>query len=356
MTRVVLSSASELEDERWRAVEERSQRDDGRFIFAVRTTGIYCRPSCSARRARRENVEFFSDPQSARDAGYRACRRCMPDAAVSGVTEWVTKLCRRLEEPGKVPTLLELADLVGLSPSHVQRTFSREMGVSPHQYGKARRIEGLRSELRSGTDVTSAVYEVGFNSNSVAYAQAKPGLGMTPRRWRDGGRGERIYYTVLASDLGQVLVAATNAGLVAVRIGDKAALVTEVRAEFPLADFRRDDKLLSQESHAVLSRTLGLTNPPPISLDIAATACQARVWSALRVIPSGETRSYADVATMIGEPTAVRAVARACASNPVALVVPCHRVVRSDGALGGYRWGPEVKETLLAVEGAHRRP
>jgi len=214
------------------------------------------------------------------------------------------------------------------------------MGVSPHQYGKARRIEGLRSELRSGTDVTSAVYEVGFNSNSVAYAQAKPGLGMTPRRWRDGGRGERIYYTVLASDLGQVLVAATNAGLVAVRIGDEAALVTEVRAEFPLADFRRDDKLLSQESHAVLSRTLGLTNLTNF-LDIAATAFQARVWSALRVIPSGETRSYADVATMIGEPTAVRAVARACASNPVALVVPCHRWcapmerwVATDGARG----------------------
>jgi AraC family transcriptional regulator of adaptative response/methylated-DNA-[protein]-cysteine methyltransferase len=198
--------------------------------------------------------------------------------------------------------------------------------------------------------VASAVYEVGFQSNSVAYAQAKPGLGMTPRRWRDGGRGERIYYTVLASDLGQVLVAATNTGLVAVRIGDEAELVTEVRAEFPLADFRRDDQLLSQESHAVLSLTLGITNAPPVPLDIAATVFQARVWSALQVIPSGETRSYADVAKMIGEPTAARAVARACASNPVALVIPCHRVVRSDGALSGYRWGVDRKAALLGRE------
>lgn len=350
MKRNALSSASELEEERWRAVQERSHRHDGRFVFAVRTTGIYCRPTCPARRPLRENVEFFDDPLGARGAGYRACRRCAPDAGVNRVTEWVTKLCRRLEEPGNVPTLLELADFVGLSASHVQRTFTREMGVSPHQYGKARRMERLRTELRSGVDVASAVYEVGFQSNSVAYAQAKPGLGMTPRRWRDGGRGERIYYTVLASDLGQVLVAATNTGLVAVRIGDEAELVTEVRAEFPLADFRRDDQLLSQESHAVLSLTLGITNAPPVPLDIAATVFQARVWSALQVIPSGETRSYADVAKMIGEPTAARAVARACASNPVALVIPCHRVVRSDGALSGYRWGVDRKAALLGRE------
>jgi AraC family transcriptional regulator of adaptative response/methylated-DNA-[protein]-cysteine methyltransferase len=350
MKQIARAKWSELEEQRWRSVEQRSGDDDGRFVFAVRTTGVYCRPSCPARRPRRENVEFFSEPQSARAAGYRACRRCAPDSDLRRITEWVTILCRRLEEPGGAPTLREMADLVGLSPSHVQRTFTQEMGVSPRKYGTACRMERLRSELRSGAEVTSAVYDAGFRSNSVAYAQAKPALGMTPRRWRDGGQGEEIFYTILASDLGHVLVAATSTGLVAVRIGEEAQLVGEVCAEFPLADIRRDDALLSQESHAVLTRTLGLANAPHLPLDIAATAFQARVWSALQVIPLGETRSYSDVAKMIGEPTAVRAVARACASNPVALVIPCHRVVRSDGSLSGYRWGVERKANLLERE------
>jgi AraC family transcriptional regulator of adaptative response/methylated-DNA-[protein]-cysteine methyltransferase len=274
-----------------------------------------------------------------------------------GTPQWVLTLCRRLEQPGGVPALLELAKLVGLSPSHVQRIFTREMGISPYQYGKARRLERLRAELRSGPDVTSAVFDAGFNSNSVAYVQAKPGLGMTPRRWRDGGRGEEIVYTIFASNLANVLVAATKTGLVAVRFGEEAQMIDEVRAEFPLANFRRDDELLAPQSRTVLAGTLGISNLPQIPLDIAATTFQARVWSALQVIPLGETRSYADVATMIGEPRAIRAVAKACASNPVALVIPCHRVVRSDGSLAGYRWGLETKEALLEVEGArpHQR-
>ncbi|MBW4077696.1 MAG: methylated-DNA--[protein]-cysteine S-methyltransferase, partial [Acidobacteria bacterium] len=251
-----------------------------------------------------------------------------------------------------VPTLLELATLVGLSPSYVQRTFARDMGISPHQYGKARRLERLRAELRSGPNVTSAVFDAGFTSNSVAYVQAKPGLGMTPRRWRDGGRGEEIVYTILDSDLGQLLVAATKTGLVAVRIGEAAQMIDEVRAEFPLAEFRRDDEVLAPASRTVLAATRGLANVRHIPLDIAATAFQARVWSALQVIPLGETRSYGEVATMIGEPRAIRAVATACASNPVALVVPCHRVVRSDGSLAGYRWGLGTKEALLEAERA----
>ena len=345
------------EEEYWRAVLERSRDHDGRFFFAVRTTGIYCRPSCPARRPRRENVEFFDDPLRAREAGYRPCRRRAPDSSDIGTPQWVLTLCRRLEQPGSVPPLLELAKLVGLSPSHVQRIFAREMGISPHQYGKARRLERLRAELRSGPDVTSAVFDAGFNSNSVAYVQAKLGLGMTPRRWRDGGRGEEIVYTILASDLGNVLVAATKTGLVAVRFGEEAQMIDEVRAEFPLADFQRDDELLALESRTVLAGTLGISNLPQLPLDIAATTFQARVWSALQVIPLGETRSYADVAMMIGEPRAVRAVAKACASNPAALVIPCHRVVRSDGSLAGYRWGLETKEALLEVEGArpHQR-
>ncbi len=338
------------EGERWRAIQERSRRADGTFVFAVRTTGIYCRPSCPARRPRRENVQFFADSASAREAGYRACRRCTPDAVVGRVPEWVEQLCRRLDAPGRAPTLAELADLVGLSPSHVQRTFTSEMGVSPYQYAKSRRMERLRAGLRRGPDVASAVYDAGFTSNSVAYAQAKGGLGMTPRRWRDGGRGEHIFYTVVASDLGPVLVAATSAGLVAVRIGDEAQMIAEVRSEFPLATLRRDDELLAPESHAVMARTLGVADAPSLPLDIAATAFQARVWNALLVIPAGETRSYADVARAIGEPTAARAVARACASNPVALVIPCHRVVRSDGSPSGYRWGAGRKSALLERE------
>lgn len=343
-------SAHDAGEERWRAVEERSRRDDGTFVFAVRTTGIYCRPSCPARRPRRENVEFFSDSVSAREAGYRACRRCEPDAAASGVPSWVEKLCRRLEQDGRVPTLAELADLVGLSPSHVQRAFAREVGVSPYQYAKARRMEQLRRELRSAPGVASAVYESGFHSNSVAYVQAKSELGMTPRRWRDGGRGELIHFTVVTSAIGEVLVAATSVGLVAVRIGEEEQLITEMRSEFPLATLRRDDDLLALESRAVLARTLGARDSTPLPLDIAATAFQARVWSALQVIPLGETRSYAELATAIGEPAAARAVARACAANPVALVIPCHRVVRSDGALAGYRWGVSRKKALLDRE------
>ncbi len=344
--------ASVDDEERWRAVQERSRAHDGTFVFAVRTTGIYCRPSCRSRRALRDNVDFYSTPQEARDAGYRACHRCSPDDGAGSSFPWIATLCRRLEQPGSVPPLRELAQLVGLSPSHVQRIFTREVGVSPHQYGKARRLENLRDELRSGSDVTSAVFDAGFNSTSTAYAQTRSGLGMTPRRWRDGGRGEDIVYTVVESVLGGILIAASKTGLVAVRIGEEEQMVREVRAEFPLAHIRRDDGLLALQSRTVLAATLGQTSVLNMPLDIAATAFQARVWSALQVIPLGETRSYADVARMIGEPTAIRAVAKACASNPVALVIPCHRVVRSDGTLAGYRWGLKTKEAILEVEGA----
>ena len=352
MDLVSRTSPKDLEEERWHAVVGRSREYDDKFIFAVLTTGIFCRPSCPARRPRRENVQFFDNPLSAKEAGYRACRRCSPESGDVGTSQWIVTLCRRLEQPGSVPTLLELANLVGLSPSYVQRTFAREMGISPHAYGKARRLEHLRTELRNAPSVTSAVFDAGFNSNSVAYAQAKPGLGMTPRRWRDGGRGEEIVYTILDSHLGQLLVAATKTGLVAVRIGNESQLVDEVRAEFPLAKLWRDDALLAPASRTVLAATRGIADLRNIPLDIAATAFQARVWSALQVIPSGETRSYAEVAAMIGEPRAIRAVARACAANPVALVIPCHRVVRSDGSLAGYRWGLENKKALLKVEGA----
>lgn len=339
-----------LAEERWLVVQQRSRSDDGRFVFAVRTTGIYCRPSCPARRPRRENVEFFDDARGSRQAGYRPCRRCAPDAAATPVSQWVATLCRHLAESTFVPTLSELAALVHLSPSHVQRTFTREVGISPYQYGKARRLERLRAELRRRGDVTSAVYDAGFRSASVAYAQATQGLGMTPGRWRHGGRGEDISYSVFSSDVGDVLVAATKNGLVSVQMGEESQLITDVYAAFPSADLHRDDHAMSPFVHVVRPLTLGVTESLHVPLDISATVFQARVWSALQSIPLGETRSYADLASSIGEPRSARAVASACASNPVALVIPCHRVVHSNGELAGYRWGVERKAALLERE------
>ena len=347
-------SSSALAAQRWRVVQDRSRGDDGRFVFAVRTTGIYCRPSCPARRPLRENVEFFSDARSARQAGYRACRRCTPDAASSPMSQWVTTLCRHLEESASVPSLLELANLVELSPSHVQRTFTREVGVSPFQYGKARRLERLRGELRRGGDVASAVYDAGFHSASVAYAQANRGLGMAPGRWRHGGRGENISYTVFSSDLGHVLVAATTRGLVSVQMGEEPQLVADLCAAFSSAELHRDDETMWPYVHAVRSLTLGVADAHRVPLDISASIFQARVWSVLQSIPAGATRSYTDVANSIGQSRAVRAVASACASNPVALVIPCHRVVRSNGDLADYRWGIERKTELLEREKNYR--
>jgi AraC family transcriptional regulator of adaptative response/methylated-DNA-[protein]-cysteine methyltransferase len=342
---------TELEfEERWKAVEERSRRDDGRFVFAVRTTGVYCRPSCPARRPRRENVEFFNTAPTARAAGYRPCRRCAPDGSTARATGWIATVCRLLDQPGANYTLAELGRAVGLSPSHLQRTFTREVGVSPRQYGLTRRLQRLRTELGSDGEVSRAVYEAGFESSSVAYAHAASGLGMTPKRWRDGGRGAVITFTIVPSDLGEVLVAATERGIVAVRIGRGDEMIARLAVELPEAELRQDDRLMAPQARVVLDGIVGGAAVTDLPVDIAATAFQARVWTSLRAIPVGQTRSYAEVAQAIGAPTAVRAVASACAANPVALVVPCHRVVRSDGSLGGYRWGEERKAELLRRE------
>jgi len=337
-------------EDRWRAVENRAVSHDGRFVFAVRTTGIYCRPSCPARRPHRENVEFFDDPVDAKVAGYRACLRCAPDVSAGEVTEWVNTICHRLGESRDIPTLAQLAAWIGLSPSYVQRAFTREIGVSPRQYAVALRSRRLREGLRQADTVTAAIYDSGFNSSSAAYGRASSDLGMTPRRWRDGGRGEQITFTVIETDLGDVIIAATHKGLVAVHFGEREQLINDVRLEFPHAELHQDDDLLVTQANEVLRRILGEHDVMPLPLDIAATAFQARVWRELQAIPAGSTSTYSDVARAIDAPSAVRAVARACATNPVALVIPCHRVVRSDGSLAGYRWGIERKVALISRE------
>ncbi len=341
--------------EAWRAVRARDHRFDGRFVYAVRTTGVYCRPSCGARRPRRANVRFFPDPAAAEAAGFRPCRRCRPaggageDTNAGAVRRAREELERRVAAP---PTLAELGALVGMSPWHLQRVFKRAVGLTPREYVAARRAERLRNELRESRTVSRAVYAAGYGSGRPVYERGSP-LGMTPAAYRRGGAGLTISYVIVPSPLGRLLVAATDRGVCAVRLGGAdAALEAGLRAEFPAADLRRETGPLAGWVAAIVRHLEGQGPRLDVPVDVRATAFQWRVWSALRRIPYGHTRSYADVAREVGAPKAVRAVARACAANPVALVVPCHRVVRSDGALGGYRWGARRKATLLARERA----
>ena len=340
------------DDIRWRAIVERSTTSTDPFFYGVRTTMVYCRANCASRRPLRRNVEIFESSASARDAGYRACRRCRPDDDER--PEWITLVCRTIEASLACPTLAELSDLVGFSPSHVQRTFRRTMGVSPYQYGAAVRAARLRTELTRGTPVTQAIFDAGFSSSGTAYVQSRAVLGMTPKRFHDGGRGEQISYTVMTSPYGEVLVAATTKGIVAVRIGDEVELVRQLRSEFANANLVRDDAVVTPTALEVLDRIVHHRAMDDLPLDIAATAFQAKVWAALRAIPSGSTRSYSEIAQQIGEPRSARAVAGACAQNPVALVIPCHRVVHADGSLSGYRWGVTVKARLIDDERRER--
>ncbi|GAB4198205.1 MAG: bifunctional DNA-binding transcriptional regulator/O6-methylguanine-DNA methyltransferase Ada [Roseiflexaceae bacterium] len=323
------------------------------FVYAVRTTGIYCRPTCASRQPRRENVAFFAAPDAAERAGYRACRRCDPRAAASDPNvELVARICRYLEEPREgVPTLEELAARFALSPAHLQRTFKRIAGVSPRQYADAKRAERLRAELRVGADVTGALYDAGYGSSSGFYDQAPDSLGMTPRAYRAGGRAAQIGYAIAPCPLGYLLVAATGRGVCKVSLGDSpTALEADLRGEFPAAELHTDAATLEPWLRAVLEHLEGQRPHLDLPLDIQASAFQRKVWEVLRAIPYGATRSYQQVAQAIGRPTASRAVARAVATNPVALLIPCHRVVRADGDLGGYRWGTERKRKLLEGE------
>ena len=328
----------------------RDPRQDGHFVFAVRTTGIYCRPSCPSRRPRRESVEFFGDPNEAERAGYRACLRCKP-TQVSSQTQAISLARRLLDSAEETVTLAELSKRVGLSAFHLQRLFKRATGLSPREYQAARRMQQVKGDLRKGADVTTALYDAGFGSPSRLYEKASQQLGMTPGKYRRGGAGSRIRFSVASTPIGRVLIAATDRGLCSVRFGDSAAeLERELRAEFHAAEIARDDAAMQAYVDPLLAAIRGENTSVDLPLDVKATAFQTKVWDHLRRIPRGETRSYSEVAKQIGDPKAVRAVARACATNPVAIVVPCHRVVRSDGKLAGYRWGVDRKNKLLERE------
>jgi AraC family transcriptional regulator of adaptative response/methylated-DNA-[protein]-cysteine methyltransferase len=340
-------------DWRWLAVQAKNAAFDGVFYFGVKTTGIFCRPSCSSRPAKRENVAFFADTVEAQLAGFRACLRCKPlEAKFAGTqAELIVRAMRLLESEGdKVETVDELCGRLGVSSGHLQKTFKAVLGIGPKEVMDMMRIENFKENVRE-TDVTTSLYESGFGSSRSLYEKASERLGMTPAVYKKGGKGVKIDYTVVDSPLGKMLVAATERGICAVSFGDSAdELVGELNAEFFAADIANDDSRLRDAVNAILRGLEGERTILTLPLDLRASAFQMRVWSELRKIPYGETRSYAEIAEAIGNPKAVRAVARACATNPVALVNPCHRVIGSDGKLSGYRWGIERKRQILNRE------
>lgn len=342
------------DEELWQAVLRRDEQYDGRFVYAVLTTGVYCRPTCPSRRPKRASVRFFAQPLLAEQAGFRACRRCRPDKAEPEEPHLglVQQICRWLEgENEQMPTLEELARKFNLSPYYLQRTFKRITGVTPKQYASAHRLERFKNGLKNGQTVTQATYEAGYPSSSSVYEAAAGQLGMAPKNYQRGGIDMPITYTIVSSPLGLLLVAATPNGICSVKLGDREEELEEaLKREFPAAAIQRTQAGLESWVSAILEYLRGAQPHLDLPLDIRATAFQQRVWKALQAIPYGSTRTYEAVAAEIGQPRAVRAVARACATNPTALVIPCHRVVRKNGELGGYRWGIERKQALLAQE------
>ncbi|HLY15692.1 MAG TPA: bifunctional DNA-binding transcriptional regulator/O6-methylguanine-DNA methyltransferase Ada [Bryobacteraceae bacterium] len=338
----------------WQALETRDAQMDGVFFFAVLTTGVYCRPSCPSRRPRRENVIFFQRRDAAERAGFRACLRCKPDRerARDPQSELVEKICRYLEQHLDEATTLEgLSRHLGLSPFHLQRTFKAATGITPRAYADFCRLESFKGGLREGRAVTTALYDAGYGSSSRLYERAASQLGMTPTAYRRGGAGVQIRYDLLDTPAGTLLVAATGKGVCAIRFGDSEKKLEEsVRGEFPAADLRRDAAFLEPWADRLRAHLDGRLHKLDIPLDIQATAFQRRVWEYLQTIPYGSTKSYGEIAKAIRNARAARAVARACASNPVAVVIPCHRVVCGDGDIGGYRWGAGRKRKLLEME------
>ena len=334
-------------DTAWAAFMRRDRGWDGRLIGAVKTTGIYCKPSCPARRPKRENVQFFASGDEAQAAGYRPCRRCKPDQ-VGRDREAVAAAVKLIEQAEEAPNLAELSAAVGYAPHHFQRIFKRDLGVSPAEYARGLRNRRVEDALKATDRVTDAVYDAGYSGPSGFYSDAKERLGMTPSAWRDGGRGETIRWTHFDSPLGQMLIAATGKGICRLTFDDSEA---SLRRLFPNATIMQDDgslKELVDGALAAIERPLAAHSLP---IDVAGTAFQEAVWRELRRIPAGETRSYADIAAAIGHPKAVRAVGSANGDNHVCVLIPCHRVIRSDGSLGGYGGGIERKKKLLAAEG-----
>jgi AraC family transcriptional regulator, regulatory protein of adaptative response / methylated-DNA-[protein]-cysteine methyltransferase len=337
----------------WQAVLDRDEQYDGRFFTAVRSTRIYCRPSCPSRHPGRAQVTFYFTRTEAEQAGYRPCLRCHPERELTKRAELVQQAIDLLQSAEVPPTLEELGERLGASPYHLQRVFKAATGLSPRQYAAGLRADRFKEEVRKGRSVTHALYEAGYGAPSRLYEDTPSRLGMTPGAYRSGGKTMQIHYTIVDCPLGRLLVAATPQGVCAVSLGGQdAALAAALQAEYPAAQLHLDQSGLQREVEILLEYLHGRTPRPDLPLDVQATAFQLRVWEELRRIPCGETRTYAQVAVAIGNPRAVRAVASACASNPAALINPCHRVVRTDGGLGGYRWGIERKQALLTEEHA----
>ena len=343
-----------IDERRWRAVLARDASRDGTFVTAVLTTGIYCRPSCPARHPKPENVRFYPGPEEAERAGCRSCRRCRPreERRPDAARALVPRVLRYLEENrDERVTLADLAREVGLSPSHLQRTFTRATGVSPRAYAEALRLGRLKHHLKRKEPVTMALYEAGYGSSSRLYERSTSRLGMTPGAYRAGGRGARIRYGIARTPIGRVLVAATDKGICSVRIAEPAGtMVRALRQEFPEAILERDRAGLAAWIERIARHVGGRETRLDLPLDVRGTAFQWKVWEALRAIPYGGTKTYREVARSIGKPRAARAVGRACATNPVAILIPCHRVLREGGALGGYAFGLPVKRRLLETE------
>jgi AraC family transcriptional regulator of adaptative response/methylated-DNA-[protein]-cysteine methyltransferase len=351
------AEGTESREALWQAVLEHSAQLDGVFYYGVRSTGVYCRPSCPSRRPRRENVDFYFDTGAAERAGLRACRRCRPTehAVANPQAELVKRVCEYIEKNlDATLTLKTIAAAVGGSQFHIQRTFKHLLGITPQEFAEMRRVAMFRTALRFGHSVADATYEAGFNSSRGLYERAHAHLGMTPATYRKGAPSQRIAYTVTDSPLGKLLVAATERGICKISLGeDERALTEALYAEFPRALISAEKSALRDAIRAILDYLSEKSTRIDLPLDLEATTFQMRVWHELQKIPFGQTLSYEQVAERLNQPNATRAVARACATNPVALVVPCHRVVRKDGSLGGYRWGLERKKKLLAAETRH---
>ena len=346
-------SAPSLDDARWATVVARDTAFDGRFFYSVESTGVYCRPSCAARRPNRANVRFHDTAEGAEQAGFRPCKRCKPDqpSLVQQHAEKVREACRLIETAEEEPKLDALAAAAGLSPYHFHRIFKAALGVTPKAYATAHRNKRVRDELGRSPTVTQAIYGAGFNSNGRFYAKSSEVLGMTPTDFKSGGANTEIRFAIRGCSLGSVLVASSGKGVCAILLGDDPeSLLTDLQDQFPRARLVGGDQAFERLAAGVISFVENPRAGLDLPLDIQGTAFQHRVWEALRRIPAGATASYAEIAEAIGAPKSVRAVARACASNHLAVAIPCHRVVRTDGSLSGYRWGVARKRALLAKE------
>jgi len=350
-----MQTAITSDEARWAAVIAKDRAADDAFVYSVRTTGVYCRPSCAARPARRENVAFHMTAEAARAAGFRACKRCRPDEPplAERYAVAVGEACRIIEAAEIAPSLATLSRRAGMSPYHFHRVFKSVAGVTPKAYAEAHRSRKVRQALASSETVTDAIYDAGFNSGGRFYAKSAQVLGMTPTRFRAGGERATIRFAIGECSLGAILVAATEVGVCAILLGDDPeALIRDLQDRFDRATLVGGDG----EFEALVAQVVGFVEQPRLGLDlpldVRGTAFQQRVWQALRDIPAGQTAGYLDIAARIGAPKAVRAVAQACAANAIAVAIPCHRVVRTDGALSGYRWGVERKRALLDREAA----